>query len=91
MPATFGQAICGCRALDLVAKMAAGFGYDLDAALDQPALAPVRLECRQRDPRHLGVDQLDGFDNIGQARASGAPGHQNTCNAEASMRCLRSG
>jgi hypothetical protein len=48
--------------------VATGFGDDLDATLDQPALAAVMLESCQRHARHFLADQLNSLDNIGQAR-----------------------
>ena len=53
---------------ELVGQPAAGFGNDLDAALDQPALAPIRLERVERHTGCLGPDMLDGLDNVGKAR-----------------------
>ncbi len=43
----------------LVAEMPAGLGNDLDAALDQPPLALVRLEGLERHAGHLAADELD--------------------------------
>ena len=54
--------------LQLVGQPAAGFGNDLDAALDQPALAPIRLEHVKRHTVRLGLDMPDGLDDVGEAR-----------------------
>src|SRR5207244_925492 len=77
--------------LEFVAEVAAGFGNDLNAALDQPAFTPVGLEGHKGNLGHFCLDQLDGFNNVSQARGERAFGHQNTWSAEASMRCFRSG
>jgi len=82
---------CRMACLEIVAKMSACFGNDLDAALDQSALALFRFERRKRDPGHFGLNQLDRFNDVSQARRGGALNHQNTWSAEASMRCFKRG
>src|SRR5260370_27977090 len=77
------------RALELVRQTATGLGNDFDAALDQPALAPVGFEGVDRDARHLAADVLDRLENIGEPRRERRCGHQNTCSADASIRGRR--
>jgi hypothetical protein len=44
---------------------AAGLRDDLYAAFNQPALAPVGFEGVQFDAHHIGLDELDRFDDVG--------------------------
>ena len=65
MPATLCHGISGC--FEIVANVTARFGYDLDAAFDKPAFALVGLEGGESDAGHLVVDEVDGFNDVGQA------------------------
>ena len=54
-------------AFKIVAQAPAGLGNDLDATLDQPALADVGFEGLEGHTRHFAADQLDCLNNVGQA------------------------
>ncbi len=47
-----------------VGRPAARFGDDLDAALDDPALSPIRFESGEGDAREFVANQIDGFEDI---------------------------
>jgi hypothetical protein len=86
MAAILGHAIMGWRALEIVAKMAAGFGDYLDTALHKPALASICCERRKRDSGHFGIDELDRFRDVGEARRRGPPSqseHLQRCGPDA--------
>lgn len=53
--------------LEIVRQMAARFGDDLDATLNQPLPAPVFLKRIERNACHLAANTLDGLDDVGQA------------------------
>src|SRR5215469_3811942 len=61
-----------------------------DPALHQPALAPVGLEGVDRDASHLASNVLYSLENVGKAQGERGCGHQNTRNADASIRDRRS-
>lgn len=61
--------------LEFVAQPPAGFRNDLDAALDEPALAPVGLEGVKRHARRLAADVFDRLDDVGKARGERGRGH----------------
>jgi hypothetical protein len=46
----------------------AGLGDDFNAALDQPALAPVGFEGVKSDARHFALEMIDSLDNVREAR-----------------------
>jgi len=48
-------------------EAAARLGDDLDAALDQPQLAPVGFERIERNVGDLVADMLDRLDQVRQA------------------------
>jgi len=87
MPATLGQGMFACRAF----SASGSFRDDFNTALDKPTLAPVRFEDIERYTCHLAADKFDGLDDVSEARDRRRLGHQNTCNADASMRSRRTG
>jgi hypothetical protein len=52
----------------ILAQAPTGLRDDLDAALDQPALADVGLEGFEGNACHLAAYQLDRLDDVGKAR-----------------------
>ena len=67
MPATFFQGIAGVALFEFLGQVAACFGDDFDAALDEPLLFPVGFEGFERHVAHDAPHPLDRFDNIGKA------------------------
>src|SRR6266851_7995080 len=77
--------------LQRIGQVAAGFREDFNAALYEPALAPVSFEGIECYICHLAADKLDGLDDVREAWDRRRLGHQNTCNADASILSRRTG
>ena len=48
----------------VIRKMTAGFGNDLNTALDEPLPLPVVFECLERHIRQYATDALDRLDDV---------------------------
>jgi hypothetical protein len=59
----------------LVGEVAACFGDDFDAALDQPLLLLIEFKAFKCRVAQHASDALDRLDDIGQARDEGASCH----------------
>lgn len=65
-------------------QVAAGFGYDFNAALDQPVPLPVAFQRFNREITQCLADAGRRLDDVIKPQSDRAPRHQNTGTASAS-------
>jgi len=61
--------------LELGTKVAARFGYNLDASLYQPSFLPVGLERTERYTDGNALNVFNGFNNVGQSSNERSTSH----------------
>lgn len=81
----------GLPRFHVVRKMAACFGNDLYAALDQPTLFPVLFKSVERHAVQHAANAFDCLNDVRETWRDNPLDHQNTSTADFSIRVLRRG